>query len=71
VSIIISTVSSLTATGSPQIQSPLVQGIVLGPIANPDIRFSSLLERKDFPDLCGPATVAIEILINDGILFYF
>ena len=61
VSIIIKTVSSLTGTGSPQIQIPFVHGIVLGPIAKPDIRFNNRLERKDFPERCGPATVAIAI----------
>jgi len=38
-----------------------VQGIVLGPIAKPAILFKSLFDKKDFPDLCGPATVAIAI----------
>jgi hypothetical protein len=37
--------------GLPHIHNPFVQGIVLGPIANPVIRFNSLLDKNDFPDL--------------------
>jgi len=61
VSIIISTVSGSISRGLPHIQSPFVQGIVLGPIANPVILLRSRLDRNDFPDLCGPATLAIAI----------
>jgi hypothetical protein len=59
VSIMIRTVSSLILIGSPQIHKPFVQGIVVGPIANPFILLSNRLERKDFPVLCGPAIAAI------------
>lgn len=61
VSMIIKTVYWSMSKGFPQIQSPFVQGIVLGPIANPVILFRSLFERKDFPDLWGPATLATAI----------
>jgi hypothetical protein len=61
VSMIIRTVYASMSNGFPQIQSPFVQGIVLGPIANPVILFNNLFERKDFPDLCGPATLATAI----------
>ena len=70
VSIMINTVSSLISIGSPHIHRPFVQGTVLGPIANPVILFNNLLDKKDFPDLCGPATVATAILISWWILFY-
>jgi len=52
-------VSSLTLIGYPQIHNPFVQGIVVGPIANPVILFNNRLDRKDLPVLCGPATAAI------------
>lgn len=63
-SIMIRTVSSLILIGSPQIHSPFVQGIVVGPIANPVILLRSLFDRNDFPVLCGPATAAIATFNN-------
>jgi len=36
-----------------------VQGIVVGPIANPLYLLRILLARKDLPVLCGPAIVRI------------
>lgn len=59
VSMMINTVSSLILIGYPQIHKPFVQGIVVGPIANPVILFSNRLERNDLPVLCGPATAAM------------
>lgn len=59
------------STGFPQIQSPLVHGIVVGPIANPVIRFNSRLERNDFPVLWGPAMEATAIYIKKCFTFLF
>ena len=57
----IRTESASKSKGFPQIQRPLVQGIVVGPIANPVILFKSLFERNDFPVLWGPAMDATAI----------
>ena len=51
VSIIIRTESSSNYKGFPQIHKPFVQGMVVGPIANPVILFNSRFERNDFPVL--------------------
>ena len=55
------TVSWSISTGFPQIQSPLVQGIVVGPIAKPVILFNKRFDKKDFPVLWGPAIEATAI----------
>ncbi len=47
--------------GCDQIQMPLVQGTVVGPMAKPVMRLSSLFARKLFPVLWGPAMVTTEI----------
>jgi hypothetical protein len=70
VSMIMSTVSLSMSTGFPQIHKPLVQGIVVGPIANPVILLSRRLERKDFPVRCGPAMEATAIYIL-GVWYFF
>ncbi len=62
-SMMMSIVSSLTSIGYPQIHSPFVHGMVLGPIANPVILLSSRFERKLLPERCGPATVATAICL--------
>lgn len=51
VSMIMRTESESRSKGFPQIHSPLVQGIVVGPIAKPVILFSSRFDKNDLPVL--------------------
>lgn len=55
------TVSWSISIGFPQIHNPLVQGMVVGPMAKPDILLSRRFDRKDFPVRCGPAIEATAI----------
>lgn len=71
VSMMIKTVSSLILIGYPQIHKPFVQGIVVGPMANPVILFSNRLERNDLPVLCGPATAAIATYTIMPMQYFF
>lgn len=70
VSIIISTESLSISTGLPHIHKPFVQGMVVGPIANPVILFSKRLERKDLPVRWGPAIEATAIY-DFYVIWYF
>jgi hypothetical protein len=68
---IIRTESLSMSTGFPQIQRPFVQGIVVGPIANPVILLSNRLDRKDLPVRCGPAIEATAIYCNYNVRYFF